>query len=691
MSRLGLIPLRVLLPVLLLSSAGTAGLIAWQLNTRLLGGEIEAQFLEEEKLQITSLQSTLEYLFRKGDLSGVRLEVSGMATRKDVLAAFVIDEQGRIVAATRYAAINQTAHVIKSELPEELRNQHASSVAEVIASKKGKLLLSRDRFITVAYYPLLVKIEETSLRPIQNGLVVLVMDMHQAKARAFQAAGRQALDYALLFGGIAALAWGFIHFGLTRRVAGLVATTRQLAAGDLSARTGIAGGDELAQVAKAIDAMATQIAADIQKRERVEAELANRTSALAHSFSLLHATLESTADGILATQFASGVNCANTKFRGMWGIPPEMLERGDESELIAFMAPQTRHPEQFIARLNELVANPDDEYFDVIELQDGRTFERYCHPQRIAGKTEGLVINFRDITERRRVERELTDAHRQLVATARQAGMAEVAVNVLHNVGNVLNSVNVSANLVSSRVHSSKAQGLSRAVQLLNAHAADLGEFLTRDEKGKLLPDYLNKVAAALAAEQQSIIAELGQLTKSVDHIKEIVSAQQSHAGASRVVEAVQIRDLLEDALRMNSFSFSRHRIEVVKEFAEVPELRLDKARLLQILVNLIRNAKQAMAGVDGRPHQMTLRVNVTDERKLRICVQDQGEGIAAENLTRIFSHGFTTRKDGHGFGLHSCVLAAKEMGGRLTAHSDGPGKGAAFTLELPIREEEAL
>jgi signal transduction histidine kinase len=95
------------------------------------------------------------------------------------------------------------------------------------------------------------------------------------------------------------------------------------------------------------------------------------------------------------------------------------------------------------------------------------------------------------------------------------------------------------------------------------------------------------------------------------------------------------------------------------------------------------------MSGVVDRPHQMTLRVNVTDQRKLRICVQDQGEGIAAENLTRIFSHGFTTRKDGHGFGLHSCVLAAKEMGGSLTAHSDGPGKGATFALELPIQVEE--
>jgi signal transduction histidine kinase len=127
----------------------------------------------------------------------------------------------------------------------------------------------------------------------------------------------------------------------------------------------------------------------------------------------------------------------------------------------------------------------------------------------------------------------------------------------------------------------------------------------------------------------------------------------------------------------------------VVKEFADVPVLLLDKHLVLQILVNLISNAKQAMGDTIDRPHQITLRVDVADVadgRRLRIRVEDDGEGIAPENLARLFTHGFTTRKNGHGFGLHSCVLAAKEMGGTLTAQSEGSGKGAVFTLELPIK-----
>lgn len=284
--------------------------------------------------------------------------------------------------------------------------------------------------------------------------------------------------------------------------------------------------------------------------------------------------------------------------------------------------------------------------------------------------------------------RELREAQAALMATARKAGMAEIANNVLHNVGNVLNSVNVSAGLMHSKMRDSKAQGLAKAVQLMNQHTADLGNFLTLDEKGKLLPGYLNKLVVALATEQQSVVDELGVLTKSIEHIKDIVATQQSYAGTVSIVETVQVADLLEDALHMNAGAMARHQVTVVKEFTDLPLLQLDKHRLLQILINLIGNAKQAMDCMPDGLHQITLRVDITDGAdgdSLRICVEDNGEGIATENLSKLFVHGFTTREYGHGFGLHSCVLAAKEMGGTLTAHSEGPGLGALFTLTLPI------
>ena len=283
--------------------------------------------------------------------------------------------------------------------------------------------------------------------------------------------------------------------------------------------------------------------------------------------------------------------------------------------------------------------------------------------------------------------RQLRDAQSELLDSARQAGMAEIATNVLHNVGNVLNSVNISADLVARKLRTSKALGLGKAMQLINEHPDDLGTYLREDEKGKLLPGYLNQLVEAIAVEQQGLTDELAQLSKSVDHIKDIVSTQQSYAGVSSVLEPLQVSALMDDALRMNSGALNRHHVTVVKEYADVPQIMADKHRLLLIMVNLISNAKYAMSNLTDRPRQITLSIQTVEDNILQISVKDEGEGIPAENMTRIFTHGFTTRKEGHGFGLHSCALAAIEMNGRLTAYSDGPGKGALFTLQIPLND----
>jgi signal transduction histidine kinase len=280
--------------------------------------------------------------------------------------------------------------------------------------------------------------------------------------------------------------------------------------------------------------------------------------------------------------------------------------------------------------------------------------------------------------------RELKEAERELVDAARMAGMAEIATNVLHNVGNVLNSVNISAELVTRKLKNSKTQGLGKAVRMMNEHATNLGQFITEDEKGKLLPRYFNELVDSIATEQGLLIEELAQLTKSIDHIKEIVTTQQTYAGAARLIEPLNVADLFEDALRMNSGALSRHQVTVTKDYQDIPMIMGDKHRLLLILINLISNAKAAMSNVEP-PREMTLGVRIVDQTTLCVSVRDRGEGIAPENQARIFNHGFTTRKDGHGFGLHSCALAAVEMNGRLQVESDGPGQGALFTLEIPL------
>lgn len=291
-----------------------------------------------------------------------------------------------------------------------------------------------------------------------------------------------------------------------------------------------------------------------------------------------------------------------------------------------------------------------------------------------------------DITARKEAEASLERAHRELVTASRQAGMAEVATSVLHNVGNVLNSVNVAATTISDKIKQSKSSSVARLAALLRTHAGDIGDFMTNDPNGQKIPVYLEDLAKVLAEEQAFLLQETELVRKHIDHIKDIVSMQQSYAKVAGVTEIVKITELVEDAVRMNAGALARHDVKLVREFdSNIPQMIVDKHKVLQILVNLIRNAKYACEDAGRKEKRLIIRIKQS-ENIIRIMVVDNGVGIATENLTRIFNHGFTTRKDGHGFGLHSGALAAKEMGGTLVADSDGPGKGATFTLELPLQ-----
>jgi ligand-binding sensor domain-containing protein/signal transduction histidine kinase len=275
--------------------------------------------------------------------------------------------------------------------------------------------------------------------------------------------------------------------------------------------------------------------------------------------------------------------------------------------------------------------------------------------------------------------------HRQLMDASRRAGMAEVATGVLHNVGNVLNSVNTSAGVLSEHLRSSKVTGVARVSEMLEEHKGDLGNFFAQADRGPRLIDYLKMLSIHLADDQSVVLKELHELTRNIDHIKEIVAMQQNYAKAAGVVERLSVTLLVEDALRMHTGALARHSVRVVKEFQEVPEIEVDKHKVIQILINLISNAKYAVdSAADGKI--LTVGIRRSGDDRILIFVRDNGMGVTQENLTRIFAHGFTTRKTGHGFGLHSGALAAKEMGGSLIVESEGPGKGATFTLELPLQ-----
>ena len=301
-----------------------------------------------------------------------------------------------------------------------------------------------------------------------------------------------------------------------------------------------------------------------------------------------------------------------------------------------------------------------------------------------AGGIIGTVGISKDFTAVKEAEAKLEEMHGQLVEASRVAGMAEVATSILHNVGNVLNSVNVSCSMVSDKIRKSRVANVAKLAVLLNENATDLAGFMS-GPKGRQFPAYLSELSAHLANERDEMLRELQSLTTNIEHIKEIVAAQQSYARTAGVIETINLPDLVEDALEMHKGALGRHGVRVIREYNETPPIMVDKHKVLQILINLLHNSKYAVDEAGPADKWITVRLDKPTDHSVRVSVIDNGVGIARENLSRVSEHGFTTRKNGHGFGLHSGALTAKALGGSLTAQSEGPGHGARFDLELPI------
>lgn len=271
---------------------------------------------------------------------------------------------------------------------------------------------------------------------------------------------------------------------------------------------------------------------------------------------------------------------------------------------------------------------------------------------------------------------------RELVAVSRMAGMAEVATGVLHNVGNVLNSLNVSIAVVGDELRNSKVSALSKAVGLYSAHPEGLAGFLTT-AKGPMLPQLLASISELLVDENTHARSELASVLRNVEHIKAIVATQQTYAQVSGLRESLRLAEVVDDALKIDASSLSESGIELVKDYeAGLPEIISDRHRVLQIIINLLSNARHAVQAHPGAK-RLTVRL-ARDGGGVSVLVTDNGVGISAEHLARVFEHGFTTKLTGHGFGLHASANAAHELGGSLIAASDGVGCGAAFTLALP-------
>lgn len=466
------------------------------------------------------------------------------------------------------------------------------------------------------------------------------------------------------------------HPVITAPVLKLAMTASRVAESkDYSLRAEILGQDEIGRLSSAFNGMLYQIQAQDselkESRERFELAVAGSR------------------DGLWDWDVATNQVFYSPRWKSMLGY--------EEGEIQAAFDEFTRllHPDdrsRVMEKLNAYFAGDDQHFEAEFRLQGkdgdyGWVVSRGVALRDAEGKPYRMAGSHTDITERKLAEQELDKLNRQLVDISRQAGMADIATGVLHNVGNVLNSVNVSATLVIDGVKQQEIHHLAKAIELLNEHSGQATEFLSQNPRGQMLLGYVTEFVDQLGAEREEHIGELTALTKNIEHIKEIVAMQQSYAKVSGATGTFDLVELVEDALKINLNGFERHQVRIVREYEPTPLVFADRHKTLQIIINLLSNAKHALDRVNTDDKTITIQVGSRSPARVQIVVTDNGIGIARENLVNIFNFGYTTRSEGHGFGLHSGANAAKEMGGTLSVFSAGPGTGARFTLELPVAE----
>ncbi len=303
-----------------------------------------------------------------------------------------------------------------------------------------------------------------------------------------------------------------------------------------------------------------------------------------------------------------------------------------------------------------------------------------------SGKCVGLSGTIVSIDAKKKADENLQNLNKQLVIAARRAGMAEVATSVLHNIGNIMNSVNVSSNALMDKLNETKLSGLGRISKLIKEHQRDFERFVTEDSIGKNLVIYLEKLPDFWETRKAMFLQELNEINGNIKNIKDIISAQQVLSGTVGTYEETHACEIIQESIKLHKDNFANGNINFVFECSDQLRFITDRVKFLQILVNLVKNAYEAVMEDTVENKNKRIKVTVDEKDTASVCIKviDNGVGVRKENLEKIFSHGFTTKKSGHGFGLHSSAICAYELGGLLTVESEGEGKGCTFTLLLP-------
>ncbi len=299
-----------------------------------------------------------------------------------------------------------------------------------------------------------------------------------------------------------------------------------------------------------------------------------------------------------------------------------------------------------------------------------------------------LIALDEEVKERKAAQETLKENTRDMLRLSHEAGMAEVAAGVLHNIGNALNSINVSAELLADHLRTRAGLAVVALRDFFRTPPPKAAEVFSTHPNGPSLREFSAAYADHAASHLAKAEEELSALRTGVAHLKEIVARQQTLAKAPRHSETFDIAEAIQEALLIDKTDghAATASLRIVRSENSPPphSVYADRSAVVQILINLLANARAAIAAAAPECPLLQIRVGEPTATHLSVAIIDNGVGIHADQLISIFSYGFTTKSGGHGFGLHNAANTARLLGGTLRVRSDGPARGAVFTLELP-------
>ncbi len=629
---------------------------------------------------------------------------------------FLLDSERRLVAAPPNGRIElvQTPSSLPSllvatgqpETPWSVLVEHMA-----LGHRGVEVLQLKGQEKYIAYHPMRAQPWSVGLSVPVELLAAQATTLVDAVDEASRGAVSVMLAIALITAVVAlTLAWRMAR-RLSAPVQRLIALARAIGSGDFAMRADVRTNDELGDLAQAFNTTAAQLENMVERLAAQAEEIQEVNESLHQSSAILEGVFRQMGDALVVVDAAGKPLMANSEAERLfcvttlvedpssWFARYEMSDTQDGHALAIDALPLDQVQRgQHIEAMEVIVRDPEAETWICLSI----AARPFYHQDEDDPTIAGVVFVFRDVTLRHQAKmalqrskaeleqlvdertRDLRTAQRKLVDLAHQSGRAEVAASVLHNVGNVLNSINVAAMVATEKLQALPVRQFERVAALAERHQGD-GDFWVRSRKGQMVPRFLTQLSNALRGKRDALNEQLRELLDHLEHIRRIIELQNRMVTSTPLLEELNLSDIADDAIRINEAGIRNRHIEIVRQYEGLPGLAIERHKVLQILVNLIKNAIHAVAEMDLGSRQIEVSVGWGRDKHWRVAVRDTGVGISQKHLGELFRFGFTTRKDGHGIGLHSCANVAKAMGGSLSASSEGQGCGAMFVLEVPV------